>query len=656
MRRTLKHSSRIRGGGSPGSILRRIKEGDLLLQLSLKPETRYRYVLPYVSEMPAHLYRSDNPYIKSCIYDWSALPHNASQISNWATKDRVDSPKTSSSPEPGPQSIYLMPFHAAEIIEPLLNDIYPSKWTVVCSDNALMRKLIGAWMSTENQWIVVLQKDCFLQDMAAMRRGCCSSLLVNAVLANASYWSPQNLAYQFMAEAKRLWELESDTPKLTTIQAAMLMNTAITRQTLIHNRAVEMATQIGLLTPPTRDLAPLNSPENAPQSRKALSRNFTAWALFNFQALHVYILFEPPLIRKPPDVSLPDPAANPEWYGQVWLKYPGDAKLHTTNFPYQFQAQCQVRVIMNDMWLEQFRSSRQSSPEGGNIMLPSTQIEQANRFYARLKAWYDALPAPLTPSSIVFPSQILLHTNYQNILANLYESIRITSLNAGMITAIKQAASCNFETLLRLYYLRHGFSYGDQFLVQPLNTLGFWSLSKIHTITAPTHEDDDNNNNDLKATRSTLLLAAKGLHQQSASFYLDRITFQLLCSKMRPQERQLLDSEVFFHDRDYGGHDSAVDQISPQPRNQLDKMNKGEETNKKKEDHSDSPTAVNRPGNDRNQGSTEKELIREVRSKWVVTVRSVDDDPEIHRLQKLVKDNLKLDATAEYSDEDEGVY
>lgn len=27
-----------------------------------------------------------------------------------------------------------------------------------------------------------------------------------------------------MAEAKRLWELESDTPRLTTIQAAMLMN------------------------------------------------------------------------------------------------------------------------------------------------------------------------------------------------------------------------------------------------------------------------------------------------------------------------------------------------------------------------------------------------------------------------------------------------
>ncbi|KAK4651101.1 hypothetical protein QC762_0089200 [Podospora pseudocomata] len=217
---------RIRMEGPPESILRHIKEGDLLLQLSLKPEMRFRYVFPYVSEMPAHLHRPDNPYIESCFYEWSALQRSGFEMSTCTNKRTTDSPRSSSSPEPRPESIYLMPFHAAEIIEPLLNDIFPSKWTVVCADDVLMRRLIAAWLSAEYQWIVVLQKDCFLQDMAhgPGRRGCCSSLLVNAVLANASYWSPHNLAYQFLAEAKRLWELESDTPRLTTIQAAMLMN------------------------------------------------------------------------------------------------------------------------------------------------------------------------------------------------------------------------------------------------------------------------------------------------------------------------------------------------------------------------------------------------------------------------------------------------
>lgn len=179
---------RIRMGGPPESILRRIKEGDLLLQLSLKPEMRFRYVFPYVSEMPAHLYRPDNPYIESCIYEWSALQRSGFEMSTCTNKRTTDSPRSSSSPEPRPESIYLMPFHAAEIIEPLLNDIFPSKWTVVCTDDVLMRRLIAAWLSAEYQWIVVLQKDCFLQDMAhgPGRRGCCSSLLVNAVLANAS--------------------------------------------------------------------------------------------------------------------------------------------------------------------------------------------------------------------------------------------------------------------------------------------------------------------------------------------------------------------------------------------------------------------------------------------------------------------------------------
>ncbi|KAK4196408.1 hypothetical protein QBC40DRAFT_234412 [Triangularia verruculosa] len=663
---------RIRGGGSPGSILRRIKEGDLLLQLSLKPETRYRYVFPYVKEMPRHLYRPDNPYVESCIYEWSPLSYSGHEISKSVRRSADNSPRSSSSPEPGPQSIYLMPYHAAEVIDPLLNDIRPSKWTVVCNDDELMRGLIAFWLRSEYQWIVTLQKDCFLQDMSAMRRGCCSSLLVNAVLANASmaypsfhnryqYWSPHNLAYQFMAEAKRLWELESDTPRLTTIQAAMLMNVNTNMNAMDEigfnytKRAVDMAHSIGLLTP-SRDIPSFEGHENASQRRKALSRNFTAWALFNFQALHVYVLFEPPLINKPPDVPLPDPATNPEWYGQIWLKYPGDTELHTTHFPQLFQAQCQVRVIMNDMWSERFGSSRQSSPEGSSTLHPATQLEQANQFYARLKAWYDALPAPLTPASIVFPSQILLHINYQNILANLYESVTITASNANMINAIKQSASCNFETLLRLYYLRHGYGCGDQFLVQPLNTLGFWSLATLQSMLES--DEHDFYNDRVKATQSTLLLAAKGLHEQSSSFYLDHVTLQLLRSRMRPVERQLLDSEVLFYDREcHAGYDDAVQERPPQPSTHFEKKAKVEEADKKNKSPNDSQPGLTAggPGDEVDHQTTAKEAIREVRSKWVVTVRSVDDDPEIHRLQKLVRDHLKLEPTGDCSDEDEGV-
>lgn len=241
-----------------------------------------------------------------------------------------------------------------------------------------------------------------------------------------------------------------------------------------------------------------------------------------------------------------------------------------------------------------------------------------------------------------------IQLNYQNILANLYESITPMSSNVEMISTIKQAASCNFEALLRFYYLRHGFSYGDQFLVQPLNTLSFWSLSTVHAIVSQNHEIHKENNSELKATQSTLLLAAKGLYEQSASFYLDRLPLQLLRSKKRPQERNLLESEVLFYDRDYAGHHL--------PGNQHDKRIKSEENNKKKDGQAGSQTVSDRADDNKDQGSTEKEPIREGRSKWVVTVRSVGDNSEIHRPQKLVKDNLKLDETVEWSDEDEEAF
>ena len=40
------------------------------------------------------------------------------------------------------------------------------------------------------------------------------------------YWNPRNSSYQFLAEAKRLWEMETSSSRvrMTTIQAAILLN------------------------------------------------------------------------------------------------------------------------------------------------------------------------------------------------------------------------------------------------------------------------------------------------------------------------------------------------------------------------------------------------------------------------------------------------
>lgn len=112
--------------------------------------------------------------------------------------------------------------------------------------------------------------------------------------------------------------------------------------------------------------------------------------------------FEPPLVQSPPASPLPDPSAEPEWYGQVWLRYPLDPRLYTTNFPYQFKAQSEFRAFLNEGWLQR------CGADFGGGQDPAVALPAINSVYSRMKKWYDNLPGPLTPARIALPSQLML--------------------------------------------------------------------------------------------------------------------------------------------------------------------------------------------------------------------------------------------------------
>lgn len=166
---------RIRAGADIETLLRHIRDGDLLLQLSLVPESRFRYEFPYIKDMPSFLLRPDNPYLGSLVYEWtlgdSAIIQQQAKPMD-AGKDEYESP-------------YLKPCHAAEIVDPQLGSVKPSAWTSVSSDNELMRKLLCSYFLYEYQWLAIFNKDLFLEDMVARRHRFCSPLLVNALLAFA---------------------------------------------------------------------------------------------------------------------------------------------------------------------------------------------------------------------------------------------------------------------------------------------------------------------------------------------------------------------------------------------------------------------------------------------------------------------------------------
>jgi hypothetical protein len=281
---------KVRTGVDVETILRQVKDGDLLLQLTLVPETETRYEFPYVAEMPSFLQIPDNLYLGSLIYQetlWSSKP---SPRSNWF------------------QTAYLKPYHAAELMDPQLSGATPSKWTSVSSNDALLRKLLEAYFLHDYPWCPPFQKDSFLHDMNRGRNRFCSSLLVNAILAVAyvssakieinngipdlllqhchrgftdrfQHWSPQRLGYQFLAEARRLWDLESGRNSLPTIQAGILICVAYS----LHGadnvgssylaQAIRMAHETNLF-----------AESNLKSKRMRNARALTAWSLFSAQA------------------------------------------------------------------------------------------------------------------------------------------------------------------------------------------------------------------------------------------------------------------------------------------------------------------------------------------------------------------------------------
>ncbi|ENH71172.1 hypothetical protein FOC1_g10000635 [Fusarium oxysporum f. sp. cubense race 1] len=138
---------RLREGADVATTMRQVKDSDLPLQPAWAPETRLHYEFPYSTSMPAALLSPDNQYFGSTIFEVTshALPLSAEQTEAW---------------------------------------------------------------------------DIFLQAMRDNDTRFCSPLLVNAVLAEAchsyrkathraQFWRPETLGYRFLAEAKRLWELES---------------------------------------------------------------------------------------------------------------------------------------------------------------------------------------------------------------------------------------------------------------------------------------------------------------------------------------------------------------------------------------------------------------------------------------------------------------
>lgn len=372
----------IKAGTHPEKLVEQIRDGNLHMQLSLAPETRRRYDLPYISEIPAFLLTPDNPYIRSTVFE------TLSDSQLWPR---------------GPA--YTKPLHAAEVVDTLIDKVTTSKWTTIISDDQLLRRLLKSFFQYAYAEWFPFHKDLFLSDMVAGRTRFCSPLLVNAVLANASYsysslrdrakyWLPDNLTYKFTAEAKRLWDLESVSGKirLTTIQASQILSVimdfdGIDKMGRVYTaQGLDMAHKLNLF----------KTCQGIKSERMRKARIWTAWSLYAWQAMINYYFHQPSHCTEPPEDPLPD---EPAWYGEIYLLYPFSETLIPMHLCHTVRAKCQLRDIKSVISLQAF----------GGVSLESKgelSFEEAAFLKYRLDAWFQALPTPLTPSHVVFPTDI----------------------------------------------------------------------------------------------------------------------------------------------------------------------------------------------------------------------------------------------------------
>ncbi|PON25487.1 hypothetical protein TGAM01_v205781 [Trichoderma gamsii] len=526
---------RIRAGDDAGFLLRLIQDGNLLLQMRMVPESRYRYRFPYIDEMPAFLMHPPNPYLDSLLYESTFRDRTPPASQSMAS--------ASSSAAGGDehQGVYLKPFHAAEVMDAKLELIKPSAWTSISSDDNLMRKLFNIYFLQEYHAAPFFHKDYFLEDMIAKRHEFCSSLLVNAILTiachsdhsnpnRAEFWNPNNRAYQFLAETRRLWELEAREPNLMTVQATLILH-------IIYNmngtdelgyryleQAVDMANGLNLF-----------KPSAVASGKERNARELTAWVLYGWQGVMAYMHQRVPLCQKAPESPLPDPFEHPQWYGDIWFKFPSAPTMFSTHLSQYTWAKIQLWCIARDM------ASQMEELKARHAELLATQVLA---FCSKLAHWYRTLPRCMRPDRIVTPYQLQLHMQFHNYIINLLEEPMVTKLdNPQFIDVFSQSlgqkprellssSKRSFETLIRLYYLRHGFKALDYFMVQYLSMLAFMAHGAIH---ASMHETT------LQSLQSTILLATMGLRDQSASFYTGRMVFKAVRKGMRSEEIELID-------------------------------------------------------------------------------------------------------------------
>jgi hypothetical protein len=123
--------------------------------------------------------------------------------------------------------------------------------------------------------------------------------------------------------------------------------------------------------------------------------------------------------------------------------------------------------------------------------------------------------------------------HYHNLSIHLLETLIVISKPATYDINVQKTlsgAKIRLETLLRLYYLRHGYESYDIFMISVLSFLGFIHIKALKGAEA----------RDVESRRSVVVLTAQGLRDQSRNCYVAGLVFRVMKGNMGVESQSLL--------------------------------------------------------------------------------------------------------------------
>ncbi|KAI0174869.1 hypothetical protein BJ166DRAFT_575040 [Pestalotiopsis sp. NC0098] len=522
---------RLRAGESVESLVNFIQHGDLLLKVHLPTATQTRYTFPILSPtaLPPCLEDDNNPYLQSLLY--------SKTFADFRRLRNIPSMNTVWRPMPHHDKKYEWPFHAAELVEDAIDTGRHAHWTSVTDSDDLVRALLKSYMYYDYAYLPLFHKDSFLQDLFAGRRAYCSSLLVNAILACAchshrilggttDFWSPKELRYQFLAEARRLWEREQSRNHITSIQAAAIISYVLTCDGVDKvgfqylQSSIRMADAMGMFRQYSAE----------PDPTKQVVYRTTAWALFGLHAMQTFQTRQAPIFFDPPPSFLSDVPSSDSYTGELWVMYPQASGVTPVYHGVVFGALCRMMLILHDIVTRSYGLGRRFGPITPN---------EALRYRERLLAWQESLEPVLQPGQIACPVQIKLHMQFHVLTIFLFDRFNEEFYARAQsprpeetlqLQAIAAHAWQCLESLIYIYYARHGFEACDPLIMSCLQLVGFAAVKDLAIETGQSRV----------LRLATVVLCAMGLREQAYHYYMAEVVFALLRDSLSSPDAQHL--------------------------------------------------------------------------------------------------------------------